>query len=507
MATTTEQDPGEEEPERPEGASTEADREPARPERRPEPPPARSLRSRKTSPGLRLLGGATGALLIALAVKSLAFPARHDLPPPISATQPAPSLPPPPADAAELDELRSMQERRTEAQVQEANFWQTGGAVVRWNEIARGLVVKYGTAPVVAARVFALLSVAQHDALVAAVQSQRAYKRPAPAGVTPLFATSTESTYPSEHAAVAAASAAVLSYTFGSKEQGALLAKRAEEHEESRLWAGVSRRSDIVAGDRIGHEVAEQIIARAKTDGAKQAGVDWHGIIPVGKDKWRNTEHPPVLPARPTWGTVRTWLMASADQFRPPPPPDVDSPEFATALDEVRRFSSTRTPEQLRIAQFWSDSQGTPTPPGHWNRIAATAVSEHRSSELSAARILALVNMAVMDAGIACWEAKYHYWFLRPSHVDPTITLPIGLPNFPSYPSGHSTFSGAAAEVLSYFFPAQREQFTAMADEASMSRIYGGIHYRFDADQGMILGRKIGQLAIAKAKAEGALVP
>src|SRR5262249_21691528 len=151
-----------------------------------------------------------------------------------------------------------------------------------------------------------------------------------------------------------------------------------------------------------------------------------------------------------------------------------------------------RTPEQLKIAVFWGDAPGTPTPPGHWNGVAAELIAKQRASaprtealaELSAARTMAILNMAVMDAGIACWDSKYYYWYLRPSHADPTITLPVGLPNFPSYPSGHSTFSGAAAEVLDYFFPSEKARFDAMAEEASMSRIYGGIHYRFDGEQG-----------------------
>jgi hypothetical protein len=117
---------------------------------------------------------------------------------------------------------------------------------------------------------------------------------------------------------------------------------------------------------------------------------------------------------------------------------------------------------------------------------------------------MAYMNMAIMDAGICCWDAKYTYWLLRPSQADPKITTPIGLPNFPSFTSGHSSFSGAASQVLSYFFPSDSGLFKSLAQEASISRVYGGIHYRMDCDKGIVSGNNIGNLAIAKAKLDGA---
>jgi membrane-associated phospholipid phosphatase len=427
-------------------------------------------------------------------------------PPPLlieqAAVAPAAPLEPvePSRQAREIEGLLAMQAQRTEAQSKEALFWQAG-AVVRWNEIARGLVAKYSTSPPVASRLYALLSVAQHDALVRVVESHRIHRRPSPASadprVVPLITAQPDSTYPSDHAAVAAASAAILSYVYRSRAEVASLNKRALEHEASRMWAGISYPSDIEAGDRIGREVAEKVVEHAKADKSKPV-LPWDGKVPVGKGMWFSSENPPASPTRPAWGLVRPWLMSKGSQFRPAPSPEIDSPEFARALNEVSQISRTRTPEQLRIAKFWADGPGSSTPPGHWNQIASDLITEHPRSEIAAARVLSFMNMAIMDAGISCWDAKYTYWVLRPSHADPTITTPVGLPNFPSYPSGHSTFSGAAAEVLGHFFPNEKERLAAMAEEASMSRVYGGIHYRFDGETGLAMGRSVGRLAIEK---------
>jgi membrane-associated phospholipid phosphatase len=209
---------------------------------------------------------------------------------------------------------------------------------------------------------------------------------------------------------------------------------------------------------------------------------------------------PPLPPLLPQWMRVRPWLLRSGSELRPPPPPAFGSAEFRQALAEVRHVSDNRTPEQLRIALFWADGAGTPTPPGHWNDIAATLIRRGGASEIQAASILALLNMVLMDASIACWDTKYTHWVIRPSQADPAITTPVGLPNFPSYTSGHATFSGAAAEILGHFYPAARSSLSAMAEEAAMSRLYGGIHYRFDNETGLAVGRALARLALERAR-------
>lgn len=141
-----------------------------------------------------------------------------------------------------------------------------------------------------------------------------------------------------------------------------------------------------------------------------------------------------------------------------------------------------------------------------WNDTASATIRRHRMSESEAARVLAVLNVAAMDAIISCFEAKYHYWTIRPSQTDTTLVLAdsVSLPNFPSYPSGHACSAGAFDTVLGHFFPQDRAQFTRIAEEQAMSRLYGGVHYRFDNDKGLELGRVVARYAIDRERS-GAL--
>ena len=161
------------------------------------------------------------------------------------------------------------------------------------------------------------------------------------------------------------------------------------------------------------------------------------------------------------------------------------------------------TEEQKRIADFWADGAGTVTPPGHWTAIALDLIESRRLSERAAARVLAGLNTAQADAFIACWDAKFTYWSERPitairRELDPDWSSYIATPPFPSYVSGHSTTSGAASEVLAAFFPDAAVELRAAAEEAAVSRLYGGIHFRSDNEVGLVLGRQVAAAAIAR---------
>ena len=112
------------------------------------------------------------------------------------------------------------------------------------------------------------------------------------------------------------------------------------------------------------------------------------------------------------------------------------------------------------------------------------------------------MNMVGFDAIIATHDAKYTYWSIRPSQADPGIKLSIGLPNFPSYPSNHASLSGGMAKILGSFFPAERQRLDGLADQAAMSRLYGGIHFRNDNDTGLRLGRTVAQWALCHDRSD-----
>ena len=197
---------------------------------------------------------------------------------------------------------------------------------------------------------------------------------------------------------------------------------------------------------------------------------------------------------------------SSGSRFRPGPPPAFGS-RYAREVREVYHVSRALTEEQKRIADFWVDGPGTVTPPGHWNQIALGLIRRHRLSESAAARVLAALNTAQADAFIACWDAKYTYWSERPvtairREIDPSWLSYIATPPFPSYVSGHSTTSAAASELLSAYFPRARRQLRAWAEEAAVSRLYGGIHFRSDNEAGLALGKKAGRAAVSRYRAE-----
>lgn len=349
----------------------------------------------------------------------------------------------------------------------------------RWNAIVRDLVIASSTDPLIASRTYALMSVAQDRAAAAVVEFQTAGRHAV------------------DHAAVVSASATVLADAY--PQQAVMLDSLARGDLANPLWSADTLAS-VAAADSIGRAVARQTLAERSDDGSAAV---WAGTVPVGPGVWFSSASPPQPPLRPLWGAVRPWFLSTGDQLRPAPPPAYGSPEFEAAVAEVRRYSDARTQRELDIAKHWGDGAGSYTPAGHWNEIAADLVTWYNLPEHDAAHVLAVVNMAMMDAGIAVWDAKYTYWLLRPSQADPAITTPVGLPNFPSYVSGHAAFSGAASEVLGYFFPAERAALRAQAEEAAMSRLYAGIHYRFDSEVGLGMGRAVGAIAVERERALG----
>lgn len=253
-----------------------------------------------------------------------------------------------------------------------------------------------------------------------------------------------------------------------------------------------------------GRRVATRAITRALEDGADAV---WQAPDhpPEAPGRWRAA--PPLNLARPTEalaGTWRTWVLTSGDEIEPPPPPIYGTPAYARETAAVLRAARTLTVEQKRIADEWNLGHGSVTPAGVWNQRARQLVQAQRLGISDTARLMAALNLAMADAFTACWHVKFQHWTQRPVHairdqLDPGFLPYLFTPPFPSYVSGHATASGAAAEVLAAWFPEQRQQLIAWAGEAAQSRLYGGIHFPVDNDEGLKLGRQIGLRVLAQA--------
>lgn len=243
-----------------------------------------------------------------------------------------------------------------------------------------------------------------------------------------------------------------------------------------------------------GRKVARYVLTQAHSD---EFARQFTGQVPQGADKWRSLANPPAPPALPAIGEMRMFLIDSGNVFRSPPPPAMDSARFQADLAEVRRVTAAPTAETTRLAQFYDMTTGT-LAAGFWNAQAAKRIRANGLNDLQAARVLATMNTAMMDAVAACHDTKYTYWVPRPSQADPAIQALIGVPNHPAYPSNHSCISTTAAQVLAHFFPRDSRQLEAIAAEAGVSRIYAGLHYRFDVAAGEAIGRKVAAVAVAR---------
>jgi len=244
-------------------------------------------------------------------------------------------------------------------------------------------------------------------------------------------------------------------------------------------------------------------------------------IPQTGSGQWRRTAPFFRPPEMPQWARVQTFALAQPEAYRLPGPPAPGSAAFVAALDEVRtlggRGSTLRTAEQSLIARFWSDFSYTHTPPGHWNEIAAAVARDRGLDERDSARLFERLNVALADAAIVCWQEKYTHNFWRPitALAGEDWQPMLNTPAHPEYPSGHSVFSGAAAEVLADFFGGDAcsfvvrsdsvpgverrfESFSAAALEIGNSRIYAGIHYRFSCEDGLALGRSIAREVVGR---------
>jgi membrane-associated phospholipid phosphatase len=477
-----------------------------------------------SSPGRRLVVGVVGLALAlgacssakkdATAVGGIPAEARAGtwktwvLASPDQVKVPAPPKAGSDAAKAEVAELKDLAAKRTPQVEADAHHWSDYPSLEPWVKENMQLVSEQSKNPPLASRGYGLVSVAMYDAIVSTYHWKYVYNRQAPSGTNPVVPTGPDPSYPDEHAAIAGAASRVLAYLFPER-SAARYDAEAEAAAESRVAAGANYRSDVEAGLALGREVADAVLARAKADGSDK---HFEGVIPTGAQFWAP---PPGAapdksqPVEPLAGTWKTWVT-DVKAVRPGPPPEYGSPQFVTEAKEVLDTANNLTPEQKKIAEFWAGGAGTPLPPGIWNQILLDTVRDQRLSTARIARDFALLNVAQSDAGEAAWDCKYVFWSPRPVNairdlgLDPNFKSYLPTPVFPSYISGHSTYSAAASEVLAYLFPDKAADFRAKAQEAAVSRLYGGIHYKSDNEVGLQVGTKVGQNTVQRARQDGA---
>jgi hypothetical protein len=281
-----------------------------------------------------------------------------------------------------------------------------------------------------------------------------------------------------------------------------------------------------------GEKVAKAILAGRASSGFDKPIPGKYSSVEQGK--WRETPaafRPPLLPF---WGHVVPFVMTSPDQFRAPPPESLGSKAYAEQIAFVAkrggRDNSDRSEYETLSTAFWNDDLGTSTPPGHWNTIADDLARRNKLPTPDTARLFALLNMSQADSAISCWETKFFYNIWRPEtairEIDPNVNpdakinadfIPnMASPSFPSYTSGHSTFSGAGARLLAIFFGTDEVEFSVTSDglpgavrtfkklsdaekEAGMSRVLGGIHTMSDNIEGQKAGEKIAEWTMTHA--------
>jgi membrane-associated phospholipid phosphatase len=405
-------------------------------------------------------------------------------------------LPPPNPGATQseiawLKDFVALREGNPDAEYQMA-YWDTGSPAMRWIEIVKERIVD-GRVPVTQGwRQMVLLPIAMHDAMVAAWDSKYAYNRPRPSKVDPSVMTTlavpNSPSYPAEHAVAAGAAEVVLSYFFPS--EAARFKSLAEEAGRSRLLAGLHYPSDVIAGLELGRAVGQRVVAYAETDGFN---TPWMGTVPTGPGRWVGMN--PVFANAPGW---KPFVLSSASELRPGPPPAHDSPE---TLAEIAELRNTHPFMLTARAMAWQTPEGNLT----WFFDEVTKrLFEYRldTNPPRAARAYALMAVASWDQLITSHDAKMTYWRIRPSQLDPTLTPLFPPPGHPSYPANHG-LSAVRANLLGYLFPRETEYYRRIGQEIGLSRMWARIHYRSDIETGWEMADKLFQKIIARAESDG----
>ena len=407
-------------------------------------------------------------------------------------------VPAPPGQKETKAELKQLAEImcHNNAQVeQQIAFWDAGAPAYRWIDLINERILAGTPTTLYSHRVYTYVAQAMYDATIAAWESKYYYDRPRPSerdhDLPTLLPVPESPSYPSEHAAAAQAAATVLAYLLPAEAQS--FQTLAQQAGWSRVQAGLQYPSDYYAGLDLGRKVAERVIAKAKLDGSDAV---WTGSVPTGQCKWIGTN--PGNVAAANWKPL---LLTSPSQFRPAPPPACDSPQVVEETAAVRNFPRTFVSNYK--AYYWQSPEGLAVwPYRHADKWIFEGKLDQNPPRV--ARAYALIASVLFDAFIASQDGKFTYWYIRPHQLDTGIVPLFPVPNFPSYPSNHSTFSAARAEVLAYLFPTHAEFIRGVGKEAGDSRIWAGIHFPMDNVSGKQLGASVANVFIDRAQHDGA---
>lgn len=377
---------------------------------------------------------------------------------------------------AELKVIRLAMSGLDEKGLAQIKYWDAGAPSYRWNQILIK-VITWDKPDLILRTPQAWVNLAIYDATVLAWKEKMKYKRGRPNALDPSLKTVVTApltySYPCEHTVTAAAAATVIAYFMPEKGDSILGLARAAS--QSRINAGVQFPSDAEAGWKLGEQVAKEIIEKAKKDGSDKV---YQGQVNKDPKKWTGAFAMGIkLPL------MTPIVLRSADQFRPPAPPD-----FEKEMKEMKDFKQTF--KSRGLAYYWAS-----TGPELYNDLASQKMFENRMMDdaPAAARIYAIMNTAFHEMTIAVFDAKYAYWGIRPSQYDSTYKPLIMTPPFPGYPSGHAAGAGTTCAVLEYFFPADAKQFQQLAQDCADSRFYAGIHFKTDNEVALKMGKELGR--------------
>lgn len=392
-------------------------------------------------------------------------------------------LPQPGSYKDEIAQVISAQKNLDSAGLQQILYWNIGAPGFHWQEMINKLwTVDTGRYGLLANM---LLGTATYDATIAAWDTKYTYKRPRPFVADnriKVYTVKPESpSYPNENSIAAGVAVAIFSRFFPALTDS--VNHMAQRLMTAQVAAGVAFPSDVRAGFELGKKIAEKEIEQTINFINQPV---WDGKIPEGPNRWRGK-----FAMSPTLGLNKTIVLKSGSQLRPPPPPD-----FTKDMAEVKNFKRT-----LR-----SNVNAYNYAAGVGYEVLDKKILEYNLhlNPPRAARIYAASAVASYDAFVACWDAKYTYWGIRPDQYDTSYHALLQTPPFPGYPSGHAVMCGMIEGLYYYFFPIDKALFRKIAKDGAESRFQAGIHFRTDNEVGLDLGRKVTDMIIEKLRVDGA---